>query len=88
MPTLTLNKPKSPYKSNGLFYYPELPANMRRATISDFFTAMNDIRPGIDFLVKGTENPEYEAHRTSDTDHFVKWMDWVPAGRVFVSNSF
>ena len=77
---------KVPYKQNGLWYYPSYPLCSRVAVFTDFLTVNNEIIPGIDFIVLGTQSNEYEAHRTSTIDSFIPWLDWVPAGRVFIKS--
>jgi len=77
---------KMPYKQFGLWYYPNTPLGCRAALLSDFFTADNEIKPGIDFLVLGSLKNEYEAHRTSTAERFACWLDWLPVGRVFVKS--
>jgi len=77
---------KLPYKQDGLWYYTYLPIGCRKAIFSDFLTIDNQIKPGIDFLVLGTQSTDYEAHRTSDIQHFIQWLDWIQAGRVIVKD--
>ncbi len=76
---------KLPYKQRGLWYYPKCPLGCRAALFSDFLTN-NEVKPGIDFLVLSSTDAEYEAHRTSTTERFVSWLDWIPAGRVFIKS--
>jgi hypothetical protein len=78
---------KLPYKENGLWYYPGYPLGCRKAILNDFFTVDLEIKPGIDFLVLGTGVQEYEAHRTSELERFAAWLDWIPAGRIFVKSN-
>ena len=75
---------KLPYKQCGLYYYPHMPLGCRKAVFSDFLTVDHEIIPGVDFLVLGTGCPELEAHRSTDVEHIVKWIDWIAAGRVYV----
>lgn len=77
---------KMPYKQFGLWFYPRFPLGCRRAMLSDFFTADDEIIPGIDFLVLGSVNTEYEAHRTTTAERFASWFNWIPAGRVFIKS--
>jgi hypothetical protein len=75
---------KLPYKQCGLYYYPHMPLGCRKAVFSDFLTVDHEIIPGVDFLVLGTGSQELEAHRSTDVEHIVKWIDWIAAGRVYV----
>lgn len=75
---------KLPYKEQGLWYYPSKPLGCRNAVFSDFLTSDHEIKTGIDFLVLGSFTTEYEAHRTGTIERFVDWLDWIPAGRVFI----
>lgn len=77
---------KIPYKQFGLWFYPGFPLGCRRAALSDFFTIDNEIKSGIDFLVLGSLSTDYEAHRTSTTERFACWFNWIPAGRVFIKS--
>ena len=77
---------KIPYKQYGLWYYPWFPLGCRKAIYNDFFTAGDEIKPGIDFLVLGAITPEYEAHRTSTAEKFASWLSWIPAGRIFIKS--
>ena len=78
---------KLPYKENGLWYYRGFPLGCRRAVLNDFFTTDLEIKPGVDFLSLGTGIQEYEAHRTSELERFASWLEWIPAGRLFVKSN-
>jgi len=77
---------KMPYKQSGLWFYPRFPLGCRRTVFADFLTTDNELKPGIDFLVLSSSCTEYEAHRTSTMDRFLNWLDWIPAGRVFIKS--
>ena len=78
---------KMPYKQFGLWFYPRFPLGCRRALLSDFFTTDLELKTGINFLVLGSVNTEYEAHCTSTADRFATWLEWIPAGRVFIKSN-
>lgn len=78
---------KIPYKESGLWYYPNFPLGCRKAVWSDFFTAGDEIIPGIAFLVLGTQSTDYEAHRTSTAERFATWLNWLPAGRIYINSA-
>jgi len=77
---------KMPYMQYGLWFYPRFPLGCRRAVYSDFLTPDHEVKTGIHFLVQGTVSPDYEAHCTSTIERLIPWLDWIPAGRVFVKS--
>ena len=72
-----------PYKKEGIWHYPELPAGMRTATISDFEIITPELRFGVNILFK-PDLLDYQANNIRNAENLEKWKSDITAGKVFV----
>ena len=75
---------RKPYKKDGIWNYPELPAGMREATIANFEILTGEVVFGINILYKPGIDMDYQAHNIHNKSVLQNWKKYIDAGKVYI----